>query len=464
MKNCLISFLLLCILGVNAQEVDSESMRNFNCENERVGFRFLQTSDSTKPMVFSPYALSQSIAQIYAAGNDTIRADIQRLYTFPPELHQLRYLNSILLTQEVEPYFTIDFVERLKTREDALRYYANDSNYLDFVLSFIVDPLSDDDPLPSPPPPPMTYSASHYCEKRSIQNIIAYDNIFLQIHDSFLTTLKKDETSYLLPLNLSNESSLHQLNLDVEFYSWGTFINPITPSMIEPEHSEDVTSMILLNLMSQNQPWPAGFRKNTNIFYLDSQRTKYIKVVEFPKRNYKYAQNSDYEYIALPFQNRKFQFEMFCPKQYTPISTLVQNLTLDSMNELRASTSLANLEGYFPLIDIKNNVDLSDFLKREGLERAFSRDSAKEDLFSRGFHQKIKGPIFIEKVLQQNDFKLDEYGLIAQTMTSLSSSSILGIDPIIPSHFYANKPFVFTISYLADGEPITLYLGFYTCQ
>jgi len=160
----------------------------------------------------------------------------------------------------------------------------------------------------------------------------------------------------------------------------------------------------------------------------------------FGKNKTRYLKKDNFHAIQIPFIEKGLCAEIYLPFEKDGLADFVQKInTTDFKKWGTQFQEVERMDIYLPKFEVEFKADFSSILKQLGLDKLFQPSWDFTALF------KSKEPLFIQKIKQDNFFKLNEHGIEAGS-TSRGYGGITGtrrIDKFIL--FEATHPFLYLI-------------------
>ncbi len=228
----------------------------------------------------------------------------------------------------------------------------------------------------------------------------------------------------------------------------------------------------LFNAIAFQDQWEKKFDADYNEvlpFYYDNTQKKDFKnhrteksfvEIEYLVQKNKHqmtAENEQFIYLAIPFNNAAFELEFFKPQRYMTVDELLTELTHEKMNALRNQRVKRKLAIYIPKIEIENHIELEPIFKNNNLGHMLERGIVH-------FPNLIENPpkeliqSYIKKASQNVKLLLNEEGVKISSGTHFLIHSTLG--GARSQKFEGNIPFIYTLSYIDQNQKrTTLFIG-----
>lgn len=222
--------------------------------------------------------------------------------------------------------------------------------------------------------------------------------------------------------------------------------------IMDVSHINPETSFILSNALYFKGEWLNKFDKKktksapffTNIE--NQYRVSFMNITE----DLHYFETNMYQFIAKPYKDSQLSFCIVLPKEVFGLTEIEKEMDADFLKDILDSTRLATTLVSIPKLKIESNFELSNALKKMGLNAAFSDMSDFSGITE-------EAPLALDKILHKTVIELDEEKTEAAAATS-SSYFIRGL----PSHhvFKADHPFIFFV--IDNQTKVILFMGRYS--
>ena len=261
-----------------------------------------------------------------------------------------------------------------------------------------------------------------------------YVNKDISLLSEFEKDMKKYYQAAIRSLDFSNPSSAVEINKWCSKQTDG-----IIGEIIKETDSEKLA--YLLNAIYFKATWTDQF---------DPEQTKtesFTKedgsIVRLPMMN-RYAMalvsySDNYTSLCLPYSSGAFNMYMLLPDEGVTTSQLIENLTSESFNEMKARAEKHELEIKIPRFTVSLNQNLKDILARMGISRAFTHDAEFPNITTQN--------LFISEIRQSAMIEVNEQGTKTAAVTIAESAT--AAEP--PSDFIAKRPFVYLIQETTSG-------------
>ena len=233
---------------------------------------------------------------------------------------------------------------------------------------------------------------------------------------------------------------------------WGS--NKTNRKIIEIISDSDInadTKLVIANAVYFKGEWLIKFDKEKTIsapFFtsIENQyKADFMKITE----SLQYFENDEYQFISKPYRNSDLSFGIILPKKLFGIEEIEKKLNNEFYNEILDSAYYIKTALSIPKLKLELSYELSDALKRAGLNTAFTNKADFSGITK-------DAPIQFSKVLHKTYIELDEEKTEAAAAT-VAITRITGL----PSYkiFKADHPFVF---FIFDSKyRVILFMGRY---
>ena len=200
----------------------------------------------------------------------------------------------------------------------------------------------------------------------------------------------------------------------------------------------------LLNAIYLKGEWTNKFEKNET--YDELFTTTNQKLPTMHKRGkFSYAETDELQALQLPYGNGAYVMTVLLPRPEKSLSSVLENLTAESLKDLSANMFLADVAIKLPRFETQTVKNLVPIMSKLGMTDAFDRYRAEFPGF-------CDVPTFISMMLQSSCIKVNEDGTEAAAVTIIGMDGVDAPGPkptYIP--FYATRPFLYVISQQATG-------------
>ncbi len=220
--------------------------------------------------------------------------------------------------------------------------------------------------------------------------------------------------------------------------------------LIGPQDISENTRMILVNAISFQDSWLHPFsvhKTEQDSFFSLSGDVRSVPMMQLDKV-FPYYENKHIQLLLMPFKTKRFACFFILPKHSLKEAEL--ELQKISMNDWLNQTIMTRVSVKIPRFTQRSKYPMLPILRDLGIHQAFSH-SANFSLIS-------PKNLYIENVLHEAFFSLDEKGVSAAAATGvISGITSVVIRPIESITFTANHPFLFGIVDLNSN--VMLFLG-----
>ncbi len=196
-------------------------------------------------------------------------------------------------------------------------------------------------------------------------------------------------------------------------------------------------------------PFPENRTKDVD-FHLADGSKKSIPTMKL-KKNLPYFSDDSLAMVALPYVGNDLQFMVILPHLKNGLPKIEAGLNSTSLAKNIQAMSSKKVDVWLPRLDLAQDFNLGDTLKKLGMKQAFSPGQAD---FS-GMTDQTE--LFISSVVHKSFLKVDEQGTEAAAATGVT----IGVTsmPSPPTMFVADHPFLFLIRQKDTG--VILFMGRY---
>ena len=229
--------------------------------------------------------------------------------------------------------------------------------------------------------------------------------------------------------------------------------NGMIPSIVDRLNPSDVA--VLMNAIYFNGTWTEKFnRKYTRLENFQGY-TRDIKKVDMmhQKHQFRYADNSQYSAVELPYGNGQYSMTVLLPNEGVSIDDMLKQFTTTELSKLQQQMTECLVDLKLPRFSTTTKVGLKAPLSNMGAKTMFS-DSAD-------FGRMADAGLFVSTMLQKAKIEVSEEGTKAAA-TTMAAIALTSLPHEQPRHvkFYANRPFVYMIT--ETNTNAILFIGQYT--
>ena len=243
-------------------------------------------------------------------------------------------------------------------------------------------------------------------------------------------------------LSFSDKATLGTINQWATDHTDGMIHNLLKESDMEDPNLVS----FLLNAICFKGAWMNQFdEKQTQYSYFDN--AKRTAMMMWQQNEFRYAENSLYQSVILPYGNGSYQMTIFLPWPWKKLDDVVAALNGTNWNATEYETYMVNLG--LPRIETDTNQDLEEIMQALGMENAFYPGYGFNDFCYFGDNEDNSDPCWISMMRQKAHLKLDEKGTeaAAATVIAMSDKAISKYTTLI-----ANRPFLYIISERSTGS------------
>jgi serpin B len=281
-------------------------------------------------------------------------------------------------------------------------------------------------------------------------NSLWYQNDF-KIENAYLSYIKDNFNAPAEKVDFIEENSRENarisINKWVENQTDNQIKDLITPNSLTPE-----TRLIITNAIYFKANWEKAFEEQKTkkeVFFSDSLNTDSCDFMH-ANRTIKYFDNTEYQSIELSYKENSVSMIIFLPKEISGLEKLEASLNNATIEDFYAKSTRENTNISFPKFKMDYDIELSEVLKKMGMENAFS----KEANFSKINKDK---KVHLDKVIHKTFISVDENGTEAAAATAVVMQRTTSVSSLDPKIFNANHPFVFAI--VDNSTHAILFLG-----
>ena len=263
----------------------------------------------------------------------------------------------------------------------------------------------------------------------------------INIHEDFRTRVMAYYDAEVSELNFKKSSSLEIIN------SWGNMkSNGSFEKLIDVTPLKN-TEIFLVNAFSLNSDWKQKdnyFQSKRDFYTYKGEKFK-VDMIQWDGLNIKLNENSNYDFMEIPFENDQFSFAVIQPENQESLSKVMESISIDELDHLidnsmeyKANVSLPHINFYSdrPLKNVLSSIGLKDlFLSTTDLSPAFIEKNKKISEINH---------------LARINLKSNEYSIRMEDSFADSNLKLVNI----------NRPFLY---FIRDKHSKTiLFAGYYT--
>lgn len=202
-----------------------------------------------------------------------------------------------------------------------------------------------------------------------------------------------------------------------------------------PEGTLDTRTLaVLVNALYFNGKWANKFNKAATFpagaFFVSADQSVETPLM-FTKAKFLHSGKSALaHYLQLPYEGNRFVMELFVPKAVDGIAALLdamQKQPVEVLAELRGGARTEEVEVYLPKFKVEAGGDITQLLKKCGLERTFGDQPDLGLMFDK------EEPIKVSNCFHKVFMQVDEEGTEAAAATALvlTRCAMIPRDPIV---------------------------------
>lgn len=249
------------------------------------------------------------------------------------------------------------------------------------------------------------------------------------------------------------EASSEQINSWISFHTQGKISHLLDNNDVSAD-----TRLVLANAIYFKGSWARPFDANmTKIepFWIDANSCLDASMME-QTAHFLYYESEKFQLVALPFIGQwngspELAYVMLLPKESSELQLIEENLSASDFQTWISSLRTAKVHLKCPKFVLNERTDLQSMLTTLGMGIAFTPYAD----FSG-----IDGgrDLYINKVLHQTFFSVDEAGVTAAAATAISMNVTTAYTPPMPTvAFIADHPFLFFLIDMNTKTP--LFMG-----
>ncbi len=227
--------------------------------------------------------------------------------------------------------------------------------------------------------------------------------------------------------------------------------------LLKPGTIDEMTRLVLTNAIYFKGNWASRFKKGDTKdepFALSAAKSKKVPTMHQLLET-RYGETSDAQVISLPYQSadpdHAMSMVIILPKKADGLAALEKDFTAKKLETYATSTTLNEVTLSLPKFKITYDVELSDTLRKMGMNMAFSEGLADFSGMTKEAH------LYISKVVHKAFVDVDEEGTEAAAATAVVMNDESAAVPPPPKTFKADHPFAFMIR--DDKTGSILFMG-----
>jgi len=249
------------------------------------------------------------------------------------------------------------------------------------------------------------------------------------------------------------EAASEQINDWISLHTQGKI-----PHLLGPNDVSADTRLVLANAIYFKGSWLKPFDTNkteTGPFWVDANSCFEVSMME-QTANFLYYESEKFQAVALPFIGKgnhspEMAYVMVLPKEASQLQSLEENLSVSDFQNWISSLKSAKVHLKCPKFVLDERTDLQSILSALGMDIAFTPDADFSGIDGRK-------DLYINKVLHQAFFSVDEAGVTAAAATAVSMNVTSAYTPPVPTiEFIADHSFLFFLMDMDTKTP--LFMG-----
>ena len=274
-------------------------------------------------------------------------------------------------------------------------------------------------------------------------------------YPDFLNLLRKNYNADLVSMNFKGEPDPSRIKINewVQEQTKDKIKDLLSPGLITAS-----TDLVLTNAMYFKGSWVYSFDKeNTKDgeFQVSTTQKKLIPFMHL-KKGFGYTENSELQYLQLPYKGDQLVMDIILPKPEVQLSSIEQKLSTQFFTDLTKQAFPQEVYLSLPKFKAESELKLAETLKTLGMPLAFNREMANfEGIRKLNPTERL----YISAVVHKAFVDVNEEGTEAAAATAVVVDYALSSPPP-PKIFKANRPFLFFIRHLKSNT--ILFMGRYS--
>lgn len=228
------------------------------------------------------------------------------------------------------------------------------------------------------------------------------------------------------------------------------------PTLLQERDVDPSTRMVLTNAVYFQGKWQRPFDPKMTKeadFHPDRESSLTVDMME-QVSTFAYMDNESFQLLALPFAKKEERSSLAClillPKKEKALATVEKMLSQTALSGWIDAFHPESVRVKIPKFCINFRTDLNDPLQQLGVQKAFSLQANFSGI--NGVRD-----LYLNKVVHEAFFSLDEVGVVAAAATG-ASMNMMATPPTAPIRtFVADRPFLFILVDLTAKLP--LFIG-----
>lgn len=210
--------------------------------------------------------------------------------------------------------------------------------------------------------------------------------------------------------------------------------------------------MYLVNALAFDAEWQEIYKEHQvweNVFTSEDGTTQNVELM-YSDENW-YLEDENARGFVKYYSDEKYAFVALLPTEGMKVSEYIASLTGDGLHRMLTNPVQTQVNAAIPKFESEYSVEMSEILKKLGIEDAFSQTRA--DLS--GIGSSTNGNLYINRVLHKTFIAVDEQGTKAGAATAVEitdeAAMIEGPDS---KQVFLDRPFVYLIMDCETGIPV----------
>ncbi|MDO8428894.1 MAG: serpin family protein [Candidatus Diapherotrites archaeon] len=361
--------------------------------NSQFGFNlYSKLPQDSSNVFFSPYSISTAIAMAYEGAQEQTAQEIQTVFGFPVDNSVLRSANASIYN----------------------KYNKKDLNY---ILS----------------------TANALWVQQDYTLLDNYKNVAQNSYGG-----KASNVDFVN----QTEQTRQTINSWVENETYGKIKNLFGPGSLTPDYR-----LVITNAIYFKGKWKEKFNEESTEnqdFTLANGSKVQVPMMRQFNEDFRYAETNEWKALEMDYEGNDLSMLILLPKENN-LTELEQNLTLESVKNLKEQMSYETTNVFFPRFKFNTKYSLNDSLGQLGMPTAFSNAANFSGITG---SQDLK----IGIVIHQAFVEVNEKGTEAAAATGIGFElTSAPFEPEEPKEFKADHPFIFVIQDTETGN--ILFMG-----
>ncbi len=284
-------------------------------------------------------------------------------------------------------------------------------------------------------------------------NSLWIDKTYASFKQSYLDLTKDAFDAELHAVKYRNKNSVAgKINQWVSEKTNGKINSVVSPEDFESKSSRFIINepaLTTINAIYFKAEWASQFDESQTTpkdFHLSSIETVKAPMMQ-QQSTFNYAENSNFQFISLPYINHQFSMLILLPKQNIPAQQALKRTDLNGLYWFIKNSRTYDVNLMLPKFTTRNKLDIKHFLTSKGVKKAFDENRAD---FGNMISPNVQAQrAYLNKISHDAFVEVNEKGTeAAAATTSIHFSIGCSATPALSYpyvKFHADHPFIYFI-------------------